>query len=159
MSMSTILPGIIQYDFMATNDSELQTGVQNLGPGQTLCVFPGTYNVSFDFQEDPNGVAVPSGEPRNPVTITEYDPTTGTIPDAANRQRIQPQIPTPLTCVFLLQDTHDIVIDSLFLDGSSGEVDPTGKPQKRANDIVKLTGRESSWPPYFWLHQYHYYIL
>jgi len=60
--MSTILPGTIQCDFTATNDAELKSRVQNLGPGKTLCILPGSYNMRFDPNADlnaPNAVAIP----------------------------------------------------------------------------------------------------
>jgi len=60
--MSTTLPGVIQCDFTATNEAQLKSGVQNLGPGKTLCILPGSYNMRFDPNADlnaPNAVAIP----------------------------------------------------------------------------------------------------
>jgi hypothetical protein len=134
--------GALNCDITATNDSELKAGVQNSGSGKILCIVPGTYNMRFDPNADPNAphaVAIPNGEAGKPLIITGYDPTTGTIPVPAARPRIQPQIAPDQADVLRFQDAHDIVIDSLFLDGSSGQTDVNGMPQKIAHDIVKLT--------------------
>ena len=137
---SDVAKGTPHCESTATNDAELKAGVQNVVPGQTLCLLPGIYNMRFDPNADPNdphAVAIPSGTASQPVTITGYDPTAGGLPDAAHRPVIRPQI-QGVQDVLLLQDAHDIVIDSLDLDGSSD-----GTSHKVAHDIVKLSDSTS----------------